>query len=477
MDFEKICSIFSMQEPYYGILLSAMDRYPTKEVPTIGVRRSGNVFRLGYNPDFLADKDLNTILVLLKHETLHVALNHFTIWDDQNPSKEEHQLRNFACDLEANCYVDFSNTKGLNPVIPELFGWDRYLGSKEYRRKLLELNDQMQQQAQAKTPQKPCNGGQGGNGQPQPSNGGQNNPQNGQSNGQDSSGQNQQNRQNQQGGGNGQNSTSNGQSGQQNGSSNQGGNGQGNGGGNQTTNINPELEKMCQGFDDHSNWPDDMTEDEAESLKQAIDDLCDFAAEEVEKGRGTIPKEMEGRIKLIRDKKKPKPIADWKKFFRRYIGNEFSDQIKKSRKRESLRFPDAAGNRHRRKSHILVAIDTSGSVSMPEYREFFGQIRTMKDVTFHVVECDARIQFEYDFNGKIRETLHGGGGTDFQPVIDMYNENRRKYEGLICFTDGYCDIPRDTPKETLWVISSDGDKTRKKYQVNGASVVFIPKKQ
>ena len=57
MDFEKVCTIFTMQEPYYGILLSAMDRFPTKETKTIGVRRSGNVFRLGYNPDFIEDKD------------------------------------------------------------------------------------------------------------------------------------------------------------------------------------------------------------------------------------------------------------------------------------------------------------------------------------------------------------------------------------------------------------------------------------
>ena len=35
------------------------------------------------------------------------------------------------------------------------------------------------------------------------------------------------------------------------------------------------------------------------------------------------------------------------------------------------------------------------------------------------------------------------------------------------------DIPKDTPKETLWVISSRGDHDRKKYTVNGASSVFI----
>lgn len=449
MDFEKICTIFSMQEPYYGILLSAMDRFPTDKIPTMGVMRSGNVFRMGYNPAFIADKDLNTMLAYLKHEVLHVAFNHFTLFDKEASCKAEQDLRNIAADMEINGYIDWNNADTNGLVFASHFGWDDKLGTMEYFDRLLKLNQQQQQKQQAKSPKNPCNGGKEG-----------------QSSNQTQSQNSQNNQQEQQQSGSSQGNQQQGQDRVQNGS----GYGQG------EMQLSPDMQKELENqFDDHSKWPSDMTQDEMENLRQAVDDLVEFAAEEVEKGRGTIPGEMEGRIKLIRDKKKPKPVADWKKYFRRYIGNEFSDLIKKSRKRESKRFPDAAGNRHRRKSHILVAIDTSGSVSMPEYREFFGQLRTMKDVTFHVVECDARIQFEYDFNGKIRETLHGGGGTDFQPPVDMYNQNRRLYEGLVYFTDGGAPIPDDTPKETLWVVSSRGDHNRKRYQVNGASVVFIPK--
>jgi len=440
MDFEKICTIFSMQEPYYGILLSAMDRFQTKKTDTIAVFRSGNVFRLGYNPDFLADKDLNETLILLKHECLHLAFNHLSknFWDFQNFSGFKNELRKIAEDLEVNGYLDFSNTRNLIPCLASDFGWENKLGAMEYFKRLLQLVEQNQkeQEKEAQFPSMPCNGGRGGSGQKNES----------ASSGQDDS-----------------------ESEQPNDS------------GKQSENYVPLPSKIRQSldkaFDDHSTWPTDLGEEEFENLQQAVDDLLDFAAEEVEKSCGKLPGEMEGRIKMIREKKKPKPVADWKKHFRRYIGNEFSDQIKKSRKRESKRFPDAAGNRHKRKSHILVAIDTSGSVSMPEYNEFFGQIKTMKDVTFHVVECDAMIQHEYDFRGKVPQTLHGGGGTSFQPVVDMYNKNRRKYEGLVYFTDGECSIPRDTPKETLWVVSSRGDHNRKKYLVNGASVVFIPKRQ
>ena len=460
MDFEKICMMFTMQEPYYGILLSSMRRIPVKasECPTMGVARSGNVFKLGYNPDFVNNLDVDTTIEILKHEILHIAFNHLTMWDDENVSKEEHELRNIAEDLEVNCYLDISKMKGVNPALPEKFGFAKKLGAREYYKKLVELVQQQQQQAQAQQPAKPCNGGQGGNSQqPQQQSQQENDEQQEQEQSSNSGGKNNSSQQN-------------------NNSNGQGKQGQGNQISQHT------IDQMMSGtdeIDDHSQWPDDMTQEEQELINQQIEDMLVFAADEIEKSRGEIPGELVGRIELIRNKKKPKPVADWKRYMRRYMGNEFSEFIRKSKKRESRRFPDAAGNRHRRKSHILVAIDTSGSVSMPEYQEFFGQIRTLTAVAdFHVVECDAIIQHEYNYRGKPNMILHGGGGTDFQPVIDLFNQDKKKYDALIYFTDGECYIPKDTPKDTLWVVSSKGDQSsRKKYQVNGASVAFIPKQK
>ena len=135
------------------------------------------------------------------------------------------------------------------------------------------------------------------------------------------------------------------------------------------------------------------------------------------------------------------------------------------------------GTRHQKMSKILVAIDTSGSVTMSEYMEFMKQINTMKGVAeFHIVECDACIQYEYDFEGKPNLKLHGGGGTSFQPVVDKFIAESCVYDSLIYFTDGECPIPDNTPKHTLWVVSSKGSKEND-YTKNGAKVVFIPSKQ
>ena len=68
--------------------------------------------------------------------------------------------------------------------------------------------------------------------------------------------------------------------------------------------------------------------------------------------------------------------------------------------------------------------------------------------------------------------------TEFDPPVDYYVEHKKEYASLIYFTDGECYIPNDTPKDTLWVISSKGDQSdRKRYQINGASVAFIPKQK
>lgn len=45
--------------------------------------------------------------------------------------------------------------------------------------------------------------------------------------------------------------------------------------------------------------------------------------------------------------------------------------------------------------------------------------------------------------------------TNFQPVIDYYNENQHKYSCLIYLTDGEASTPQDAKGNILWVLSSE----------------------
>ena len=107
------------------------------------------------------------------------------------------------------------------------------------------------------------------------------------------------------------------------------------------------------------------------------------------------------------------------------------------------------------KNHILVGIDTSGSVNTSELKEFYNELHHMNK-TGHkitVAQCDTRLNSVEEFNPKKDWAIHGRGGTSFQPVIDHYNE-KKCYTALIYLTDGEAYAPSDCPKNALWVLSS-----------------------
>ena len=148
MDFEKECMMFAMQEPFYGILLSSMMRVPdAKATNTMGVGYSGNVFKLYYNPEFVEKLSVNTTLAILRHETLHLALNHLSVFEGKPQNPAEQYKRNVACDLEVNCYIEKSllynnEVKGL---FVDDFKFKPELGAREYYRLLPEYNQEEQE--------------------------------------------------------------------------------------------------------------------------------------------------------------------------------------------------------------------------------------------------------------------------------------------------------------------------------------------
>ena len=248
---------------------------------------------------------------------------------------------------------------------------------------------------------------------------------------------------------------------------------QSNGGGSGDSQDNKDG--MPQTKDDHTQWGKDFQEcsdAEKQLIQNQINQQIKTAAEQTIKMRGTIPAEMK---EIVDELFKPKPrIFDWKSYFRRMLGSIYDINIKKTRRKESIRFPDSAGIKHKKKVSILVAVDTSGSVNDDELRDFFSEItyiyKTGARIT--ILECDAKITANYEYTGKWTGKIHGRGGTDFQPVIDYYRKNMKDYAALVYFTDGECSIPDNVPRNTIWVITSGGDHN-KEYP---GRTLFIPNK-
>ena len=116
--------------------------------------------------------------------------------------------------------------------------------------------------------------------------------------------------------------------------------------------------------------------------------------------------------------------------------------------------------------HIVVAIDTSGSVEQHELTEMLTEIESIRD-TFKpakltVIDCDAEIHNVYDierYDNILDLEFHGHVGTDFQPVIEYCNQNQP--EVLIYFTDMYADDVKDVGEyPILWICTDNNNETQ-----------------
>ena len=209
---------------------------------------------------------------------------------------------------------------------------------------------------------------------------------------------------------------------------------------------------------DHSTWDDfkDLSEAEQKLIQKQVEHQLKEIADQVTKSRGHVPGELKGLLDKLNSSEPPK--FDWKSYLRRFTGGSQKVFTKKLRRKFNKRFEDNPGLKIKHRKHILVAVDTSGSVSDKEVQEFFHEIdhinKTGAEIT--IVHCDSRIQYIGKYKAGDKIEIHGRGGTAFDPVLELYNENQDKYTCLVYLTDGECDCSVKPVGKLLWVISTRG---------------------
>lgn len=205
---------------------------------------------------------------------------------------------------------------------------------------------------------------------------------------------------------------------------------------------------------DHSTWEEfeDLSEAEQKLIERQLQKVLSDAKEQTEKKRGTVPGEIEGLI-IIEEIAKPK--FNWRGYIRRFTGVSTKVFTKKIRRKENRRFDANPGLKVKMRQHMLLAIDTSGSVSDSELQEFMGEIfhiyKCGVDIT--IVQCDTTIRSVEPYKGKFEMSVVGRGGTEFDPVLEYFNANLQKYTSLVYFTDGECGYSVKPRGNTLWVLS------------------------
>ncbi len=178
---------------------------------------------------------------------------------------------------------------------------------------------------------------------------------------------------------------------------------------------------------------------------------------------GNLPRGL--RIHLEALEKARNPAVNWRRLLRIFTESSSRTYIRSTLKRPSKRYGTTPGIKVRKRQKLLVAVDTSGSITEEELSEFFGEMYHIwkQGAEIVVVECDLAIVATYKYLGQAPVEVHGRGGTNFDPPIEFANETYHP-DALIYFTDGFAPAIKHRPRmPILWLLSSNGAKPGTEY--------------
>lgn len=216
------------------------------------------------------------------------------------------------------------------------------------------------------------------------------------------------------------------------------------------------LSDRSSEMEDH-NWDDGDTSFNVEDLvKEFINSTASMIGSE---SRSLMPASFLSQIEKINA---PATLS-WKQILKKYVGTIVAGK-RKTRTRLNRRQPerfDLSGRMDDKIIKIVVAIDTSGSVSNEQFSKIFNEIFAIiatrkKEIT--VIECDASVQRVYKIEkpSDVKLKVAGRGGTWFSPVIEYVNNDKYFRDALlIYFTDGYGEekIPKPKTYRNIWVLT------------------------
>ena len=210
----------------------------------------------------------------------------------------------------------------------------------------------------------------------------------------------------------------------------------------------------------HPTWKefDELSEADKKLIASQIRHQIKSIVESQDRGRGFVPSELKDYIDNIFEI--TPPSYDWKSYFRRFFGSSSKIYTKKTRRKLNKRYEENPALKIKPKKHVLVGVDTSGSVGKNDLIEFFNEIYHMykTGITITVAEGDADIQHVYEYKGKMPDFIQGRGGTNMNPFIDYVNKHKQ-YSSLIILTDGFIgEKTSNTFKPMLTVLCSNGEK-------------------
>jgi predicted metal-dependent peptidase len=199
------------------------------------------------------------------------------------------------------------------------------------------------------------------------------------------------------------------------------------------------------------------------AMRELLEDQINEAiAQSLEKSRrdtkewGKLPAGLRQHLQEFENSRKP--VVNWKRLLRIFSESSSRTYVRSTLKRASKRYGTTPGIKVKKRQKLLVALDTSGSISQEDLGEFFAEIYHIwkRGAEIMVVECDTQIAATYPYRGITPSAIHGGGGTNFDAPI-LYANTRYAPDALVYFTDGFGPVPKIPARmPMLWMISRAG---------------------
>ena len=212
------------------------------------------------------------------------------------------------------------------------------------------------------------------------------------------------------------------------------------------------IKKLFKAFDTHEKLAKKLTEIDKQAIQEAINSAKI-------RGWGSI---SGTGLDVIRELVRAGQL-NWKQLLRKYTErwtwgkSNYKYKTWSRRNRRQLPIPGFK----RLHNDIVIAIDTSGSISYDDIKDFMSEIEKIardKD-RLTLIECDCEIKHVYNNyrRGDYRKIkIHGRGGTDFQPVFDWMTENKKEKALLIYFTDLWASHDINTYGiKSIWVTKTN----------------------
>lgn len=238
-----------------------------------------------------------------------------------------------------------------------------------------------------------------------------------------------------------------------------------------------EIEKLASRVLDHHM---DGTDDEnnggmsEEDRKAILDEFRDAVINAAADGVGNIPASILRHIKCITE-----PVMNWRELLSCVLSSHLVNDVtwmKPSRRswHMDVMLPGVERDEH---LDIVIAIDTSGSISSGMLNDFLSEVIGIMGMysSFNImVLCfDTRVHNPccydvYSFGDMGEYEMAGGGGTDFSCVYDYLKSENIVPKRLVWFTDGYSNDWGDSDYcDVVWILhGSDAESIVVPYGVS-----------